>query len=74
MNATILRQLWSTVEETQTQTLNSLDDASLVNQLLGDLQEKRLLQRDDLEELGDYIRSHLTLIRELAEGRLRTMA
>lgn len=52
MNATILRQLWSTVEETQTQTLNSLDDASLVNQLLGDLQEKRLLQRDDLEELG----------------------
>ncbi|MCC5898180.1 MAG: hypothetical protein JJU32_09735 [Phormidium sp. BM_Day4_Bin.17] len=74
MNATILRQLWSTVEETQTQTLRNLDDASLVNQLLGDLQEKRPLRRDDFEELRDYIRSHLTLIRELAEGRLRTMA
>lgn len=74
MNATMLRQLWSTVEETQTQTLRSLDDTSLVEQLLENLQQKRPLAGDDLEELANYIRSHLILIRELAEGRLRSMA
>ncbi|MFP4220050.1 MAG: hypothetical protein ACLFM4_03590 [Phormidium sp.] len=74
MNATMLRQLWSTVEETQTQTLRSLDDTSLVEQLLENLQQKRPLAGDDLEELASYIRSHLILIRELAEGRVRSMA
>ncbi len=74
MNATMLRQLWSTVEETQTQTLRSLDDTSLVEELLENLQRKRPLAGDDMEELANYIRSHLILIRELAEGRLRSMA
>lgn len=71
MNANTLRQFWSTVEATQTQTLKTLDDASLIERLLWDLQEQRSLELEDLDEVSHYIRSRLTLIRDLADGRRR---
>lgn len=73
MNATTLRQFWSTVEATQTATLKTLDDSSLVDRLLGDLQQQRSFEREDLDEISCYIRARLTLIRDLADGRRRAM-
>ncbi|MBO9999042.1 MAG: hypothetical protein J7641_08560 [Cyanobacteria bacterium SID2] len=71
MDAKTLRQLWSTVEATQASTLTSLDDTSLIERLVGDLQyTNRALDETDMSEVSDYIRSKLSLIRDLADGRV----
>ena len=69
MTPTILRQLWSVVETTQSNTLLKLDDASLVQWLLKQTKTKALLDQDETHVLSNYIHSRLTLIRELAQER-----
>ena len=69
MTPTILRQLWSIVETTQTNTLLLLDDASLVQWLLKQTKTKALLDHNQTHILSDYIHSRLTLIRDLAQER-----
>jgi len=69
MTPSMLRQLWSVVEMTQSNILLKLDDASLVQWLLKQLTNQRSLDRDEANILSDYIQSRLTLIRDLAQER-----
>ncbi len=69
MTPTILRQLWSIVEATQSQVLLKLDDASLVQRLLKQTTTKALLDHNETNILSEYIHSRLSLIRDLAEDR-----
>ncbi|MGC9503272.1 hypothetical protein [Baaleninema sp.] len=70
MNATILRQVWSAVEDTQAATLVNLDDSTLIDRLIWDLQAQRVLEGNDIEEVSRYLRSRISLIRDLADGRV----
>ena len=67
MTPTILRQLWSVVETTQSNTLLKLDDASLVQCLLKQIKTEAMLDHNETNILSDYIHSRLTLIRDLAQ-------
>ena len=69
MTPTILRQLWSTVEATQSQVLLKLDDDSLVQWLLKQTTTEALLDHNETHILSNYIHSRLSLIRDLAEER-----
>ena len=69
MTPTILRQLWSIVETTQSNTLLKLDDASLVQWLLKQTKTQASLDCHETNILSDYIHSRLTLIRDLAQER-----
>lgn len=67
MTPTIMRQLWSVVEETQSNTLLKLDDASLVQWLLKQTNTEALLDCNEAYILSDYIHTRLSLIRDLAQ-------
>lgn len=67
MNASILRQLWSLIEEIQSSTLLKLSDAELVSQILQRLEAKRPLSVEDNSLVSSYIYSKTSLIRDLAE-------
>lgn len=69
MSPLLLRQLWSTVEDTQSNVLINLDDSSLIQRLLGQFKAERALNSTEVDLLGDYIRTRLPLIRDLAQGR-----
>ncbi|WP_319592593.1 hypothetical protein [Zarconia navalis] len=62
----VLRQLWSTIENTQSRTLTSLDDASLVDRLIGDFGQQRSLNEPDRESICAYLKSRISLIRDIA--------
>lgn len=69
MTPTMLRQLWSLIETTQANILLKLDDASLIQWLLYQLQNQQLYDRDEANIVSDYIRNKLPLIRDLAQER-----
>ena len=69
MTPTILRHLWSVVETTQSNILLKLDDASLVQWLLKQIKTTASLDHNQTTILSDYIRSRLSLIRDLAQDR-----
>lgn len=70
MNSLVLRQLWSVVEETQTTTLLKFSDADLVQQLLKQLEYKKILSSEETSSISAYISSRIPLIRDLAHARL----
>jgi uncharacterized membrane protein YvbJ len=69
MTPTMLRQLWSLIEATQTNLLLRLDDASLVQWLLQRFNQERSLNHDEIHILSDYLNNRVSLIRELAQQR-----
>ncbi|MBD2778629.1 hypothetical protein [Iningainema tapete] len=69
MTPKILRQLWTIVENTQAKTLLQLDDANLVQLLVKQTKTQALLDCHETDFLCDYIRSRLTLIRDLVQER-----
>ncbi len=69
MNSSILRHLWSIVEETQTSTILKFSDADLIQQLLMQLKNKTLLTSDEINTINAYISSRVPLIRDLALAR-----
>ncbi|KKJ01509.1 hypothetical protein [Prochlorothrix hollandica] len=69
MNPSLLRQIWSQVEETQTTVLLQLDDNSLVYLLLNQLQKHHFLSAPEADQVMQYISSKLSLIRDLALSR-----
>lgn len=70
MNPTILRQLWSIVEQTQAQTLLSLNCADLTQCLLGKLQQNKPLSCEEYHHLCNYINLRFSLIQDVAAARL----
>ncbi|MBF2066990.1 MAG: hypothetical protein IGS39_21625 [Calothrix sp. C42_A2020_038] len=69
INSSLLRQLWSVVEETQTNILLGFSDTELVQQLLRQLQLKGILSTEEITAVGAYIDSRLLLIRDVAHAR-----
>ncbi|HBL60101.1 MAG TPA: hypothetical protein DDZ80_17025 [Cyanobacteria bacterium UBA8803] len=69
MTPTMLRQLWSLIEMTQTNLLLKLDDASLVQWLLKQFKQERSLNQEEVHILNDYLNNRVSLIRDLAEQR-----
>ena len=69
MTPSILRELWATVESTQSSTLLQLDDRSLVDVLVDALSEKQSLTPEEANSLESYVRSKVSLIRDLATSR-----
>jgi hypothetical protein len=65
----MLRQIWSLVETTQTNLLLNLDDASLVQCLLRQLNTERSLDSQETDLFSRYIQSRLPLIRDVARSR-----
>ncbi len=72
MTPLMLRQLWTLVETTQATILIKLDDATLVQWLLKQVEVKAPLDRDQSHVLNNYIHSKLSLIRDLAYQRCGT--
>lgn len=69
MTPTMLRQLWSLIERTQTNLLLKHDDESLVQWLLKQFKQERSLNCEEIHILNDYLYNRLSLIRELAQQR-----
>ena len=69
MTPTKLRQLWFLVETTHTNLLLKLDDTSLIQWLVQQVDDQCLLEHQEAEVLTAYIRSRLSLIRDLAQAR-----
>lgn len=66
MNPSTLHQLWSLIGATQTTTLMTLDDSQLVECLTQQLGTRCLLNREEAERVSCYLRSKLSLMRDLA--------
>lgn len=69
MNPFLMRQLWSLIEASHGHLLLSLDDSSLVGWLIDRLSGESPLNPGDTDSLDLYIRSRLSLIRDLASSR-----
>ena len=69
MTPTKLRQLWFLVETTHTNLLLKLDDTSLIQWLVEQVDDQCLLEHQETEVLSAYIQSRLSLIRDLAQAR-----
>ncbi len=69
MNPFLMRQLWSLIEASHSHLLLSLDDSSLVGWLIDRLSGEGPLNPGDTDSLDVYIRSRLSLIRDLASSR-----
>lgn len=69
MNSSILRHLWSVVEETQSNVLLRLNDTELVKQLLSQLASKKILSSEEIDTVSLYLYSKTSLIRDLAQAR-----
>ncbi|MGL5197266.1 MAG: hypothetical protein ACRC8Y_27075 [Chroococcales cyanobacterium] len=72
MNPLMLRQIWSLIEKTQVNVLLSLDDASLVQWLLKQFRQEQPLDPEQVNVLNAYLRSRLSLIRDIASERIAT--
>ncbi|MGB8701047.1 MAG: hypothetical protein WCD18_16665 [Thermosynechococcaceae cyanobacterium] len=68
MSASILRQLWSVIEETQTHRLLKLSDSDLVKQLLAQFQIHHPLSGEETQEIQVYLANRLSLIRDMAQA------
>lgn len=69
MTPKIMRQLWSVVETTQAKTLLQLDDANLVQWLVKQIKVQECLDCQETDTLDEYVKSRLSLIRDLAYER-----
>ncbi|MDJ0598276.1 MAG: hypothetical protein QNJ37_05495 [Crocosphaera sp.] len=67
MNTTIMRQLWSIIEESSEKPLTGLNDSDLINQILTKLSSKQNLSSEDCCRINAYLRSRILLIREMAD-------
>ena len=67
--AVTMRYVWSVIEETESRTLLSLNDTDLIGQLLKQLESKKLLSNEQINEMSTYISSRVPLIRDLAQSR-----
>jgi len=67
MTPTMLRQLWSLIEKTQANFLLKLDDTSLVDWLLKQLELQQALNPEEVHILSDYLNNRLSLIRDIAQ-------
>lgn len=68
--AVTMRHVWSVIEETETKTILNLNDTDLLRQLLKQLENKKLLSSEQINEMSTYISLRVPLIRDLAQSRM----
>ena len=69
MDYSTLRYLWTVIEETQTGLLLKLNDTDLVDQLLRQLGDRKILSREEATTVSTYLHLRTPLIREIAQER-----
>jgi hypothetical protein len=72
MNPLMLRQLWSSIENSQVNILLSLDDTSLIQWLIKQFKQEQSLNQDETNMIDNYLRTKLSLIRDIAQERIGT--
>jgi hypothetical protein len=70
IDSSMIRLLWSVVEETPSRDLLSYSDTALVKLLLRQIASKSLLTGEEVCTLYDYLGTKTALIRDIAESRL----
>lgn len=70
MESATLRQLWSTVEETQTSILLKLSDTELVKHLVAVLDSRQSIDSKEMSYVSAYLSTKTALIRDLAQSRM----
>jgi CTP:phosphocholine cytidylyltransferase-like protein len=70
MNSSILRELWSLIENIQPHVLVDINENELIEQVLKQLEEKTILNIEVNDSVSIYISSKMCLIRDLAESKL----
>lgn len=69
IQASLIRQVWEVIEQTQSGVLLHLDDQDLVSQLLAQLQNRRNLNSHEVQGVSHYLTDRTPLIRDLAADR-----
>ncbi len=69
MNSYRLRQIWRIIENTQADLLIDLDSVQLNKFLVQEIQQTVPLTTEDNAFLNTYIKSRISLIRDLAQSR-----
>ncbi|BAZ07055.1 hypothetical protein [Calothrix sp. NIES-3974] len=64
-----LRRLWGLIEETQSSTLLNFSDSELVQELIGQMEAKDLINTSETKLVRAYLHSRLLLIRDFAHAR-----
>ena len=72
MKPSTLQYLWSLVEQTPTRQLLEWDDRRLIEVLLGQLKQQRILDQTELTAAEVYLNTRLGLIRDVADARPHT--
>ncbi|MGL5804129.1 MAG: hypothetical protein ACRC2R_23965 [Xenococcaceae cyanobacterium] len=70
MNSSILRELWTLIEDIQPHVLIQLNEQELIEKIIKQLENKKSLDRSENDRVSNYISSKICLIRDLAESRL----
>ena len=71
MTPNMLRALWSLIESSQPKLLQELDDCSLVNWLVNQMDSRTVStvpNSQELRTIETYVREHIQLIRDIADG------
>ena len=68
----IIREIWSSVDATDTAIIMELDDSELVGTIEQQVEKKSSLTSDDLNTLHNYIALRIPLIRDLAYSKIAT--
>ncbi|WP_040898349.1 hypothetical protein [Xenococcus sp. PCC 7305] len=68
MNISLLRQIWKVIEQANLYELLSLNDTEVITRLLGQLEIKNRLSREETLVVKVYLNSKLPLIKDLAES------
>lgn len=69
INASTLRLVWTVIESTPTKNLLSPSDTALVSTVVEQTSGQTYLSEDEINSLSKYVRSKLSLIRDIADTR-----
>jgi hypothetical protein len=69
MDIQVVRELWSVVEQTETNLLLNLNDNDLVTQIINRLQQFKSLNPNQYRFAKSYVSARTVLIRDLAQSR-----
>lgn len=69
MNPHLLRHLWLLVDRAQGSHLLALDDNGLVRWLMDEFSLQQPINQAETDQLNQYIRAKIPLIRDVAQSR-----
>jgi hypothetical protein len=70
MNSSILRELWTLIDNMQPHILVNIEEKELIEQILEQLEGKNNVNLEEDDFVSVYISSKMSLIRDLAESKL----